>query len=79
MRLFRFYLLFFLFLFVFSDGVSVFEVVLVVVVVKISKIELISKREFVDVYMGCFDVFESGYKVQLVDYENGFKFCSLFY
>ncbi|MDG6097606.1 hypothetical protein EXU34_09130 [Alteromonas sp. ZYF713] len=79
MRLFRFYLLFLLPLFAFSDGVSASEAALAVVVAKTSKIGSISKRELVDVYMGRFDVLESGHKVQPIDYENGSELRSLFY
>ena len=79
MRLFRFFLLFLLPLFAISDGVSASEAALAVVVAKTSKIESISKRELVDVYMGRFDVLESGHKVQPVDYENGTELRSLFY
>jgi len=79
MRLFRFFLLFLLPLFAISDGVSASEAALAVVVAKTSKIESISKRELVDVYMGRFDVLESGHKVQPVDYENGSELRSLFY
>ena len=62
-----------------SDGASASEAALAVVVAKDSKIESISKRELVDVYMGRFDVLESGQIVQPVDYENGSVFRGLFY
>ncbi|MFC3201483.1 hypothetical protein ACFOEW_06590 [Alteromonas oceani] len=62
-----------------SDGANASEAALAVVVAKDSKIESISKRELVDVYMGRFDVLESGQVVQPVDYENGSVFRGLFY
>lgn len=62
-----------------SDGANASEAALAVVVAKDSKIESISKRELVDVYMGRFDVLESGQIVQPVDYENGSVFRGLFY
>lgn len=79
MRLFRIYLLLLLPLFAMSDGANASEAALAVVVAKDSKIESISKRELVDVYMGRFDVLESGQIVQPVDYENGSVFRGLFY
>jgi|TARA_Y100001968_G_C19442550_1_gene763364 hypothetical protein len=62
-----------------SDGANASEAALAVVVAKDSKIESISKRELVDVYMGRFDVLESGQIVQPVDYKNGSVFRGLFY
>ena len=79
MRLFRFSLLFLLFLFAKSDGAIASETAIAIVVAKSSKIEAISKRELVDVYMGRFDVLESGHKVQPVDYENGSTLRTMFY
>ena len=47
-------------LFAKSDGAIASETAIAIVVAKSSKIEAISKRELVDVYMGRFDVLESG-------------------
>lgn len=55
------------------------DVVIAVVVSRDSNIEKITKRELIDVFMGRFDVLETGQKVQAVDYSNGFKLRADFY
>tara|TARA_B100000700_G_scaffold10193_1_gene10451 strand:+ start:367 stop:804 length:438 start_codon:yes stop_codon:yes gene_type:complete len=62
-----------------SDGRAASDLAIAIVVAKASNIESISKRELVDVYMGRFEVLESGHKVKPVDYESGSDLRTLFY
>lgn len=79
MKLLRLSLLFFVVFCAGSDGVNASELAIAVVVPKDSNIESISKRELVDVYMGRFEVLQSGQKVKPVDYESGSELRTLFY
>ena len=62
-----------------SAGVVASESPIAVVVAQNSKIESITKRELIDVFMGRFDVLESGQKVQPVDYVYGSALRANFY
>ncbi|OFI36151.1 hypothetical protein BFC17_09385 [Alteromonas lipolytica] len=62
-----------------SAGVVASEAAIAIVVAQNSTIESISKRELIDVFMGRFDVLESGQKVQPVDYVNGSALRANFY
>ncbi|GGF86279.1 hypothetical protein GCM10011338_43300 [Alteromonas lipolytica] len=79
MRLSRIIVLFTILLSAKSAGVVASEAAIAIVVAQNSTIESISKRELIDVFMGRFDVLESGQKVQPVDYVNGSALRANFY
>ncbi|MFS1703745.1 hypothetical protein FJ444_12545 [Aestuariibacter sp. GS-14] len=62
-----------------ANCVSAFADPIAVVVPQKSEISELTKKQVIDIFMGRFDLLESGQRIKPVDYNNGYEFREQFY